>query len=729
MSQTGAIVGTAAYMSPEQARGKVVDKRTDVWAFGAVLYEMLTGTRAFEGDDIAELIASVMRSTPNWAALPAGVPPHIVTLIQRCLDKDRKTRIGDIAVARFLLSGDAAIAAPTAGSSDAQPQPAAGLRARMLVPWIAAALVAGGIAGWLLPRRTVESRIVTQLEMGVQPADQLTPGQNARYRPSRTAIAISPDGRMAIFAGIHNGVAQLYQRSLDRADAAVLSGTIGGYAPFFSPDGAWIGFVADNKIKKMAAAGGPASAVCDLPPGQFWGASWGDEGTIVFAVRPGIFTVPASGGTPVQVTRLDLTRGDRHLTPQLLPGGRLLLYTAPPNIVVRPLDGGAEHTIVQDGADARYVRSGHLLYMKAGTLMAAPFDARGGRVTGPAVAMLENVMQSINAGNSNENALAGQFAVSDTGTLVYAAGGVFPPRLLTLVMVDRKGIVEPVPGSTPRLYLFPRLSHDGQRVAVETSDGERGLTDVWVYDIARGTPTRLTFDGGSRPVWSPDGKRIAYSHIVDGITNLFAINADGSGKPERLLSATVGQSPAAWAIGTNTIAFFQRPTTDTFGIWTLPMSGDARKASLWLESRFLLSHPDFSPDGRWIVYVSSESGGPEVYVQGIAGGGKTRVSVNGGIEPVWTANGREILFRSATIEHNPAFLSAAVRSTSPLQLDPPRVMFEAKPTDYDATTPVRAWDATADGQRFIMVRDAGPSDKPVTTLQVVLNWSDELKQR
>jgi len=473
MSQTGAIVGTAAYMSPEQARGKVVDKRTDVWAFGAVLYEMLTGTRAFEGDDIAELIASVMRSTPNWAALPAGVPPHIVTLIQRCLDKDRKTRIGDIAVARFLLSGDAAIAAPTAGSSDAQPQPAAGLRARMLVPWIAAALVAGGIAGWLLPRRTVESRIVTQLEMGVQPADQLTPSQNAWYRPSRTAIAISPDGRMAIFAGIHNGVAQLYQRSLDRADAAVLSGTIGGYAPFFSPDGAWIGFVADNKIKKMAAAGGPASAVCDLPPGQFWGASWGDEGTIVFAVRPGIFTVPASGGTPVQVTRLDLTRGDRHLTPQLLPGGRLLLYTAPPNIVVRPLDGGAEHTIVQDGADARYVRSGHLLYMKAGTLMAAPFDARGGRVTGPAVAMLENVMQSINAGNSNENALAGQFAVSDTGTLVYAAGGVFPPRLLTLVMVDRKGIVEPVPGSTPRLYLFPRLSHDGQRVAVETSDGER----------------------------------------------------------------------------------------------------------------------------------------------------------------------------------------------------------------------------------------------------------------
>jgi eukaryotic-like serine/threonine-protein kinase len=731
VSQAGVIVGTAAYMSPEQARGKAVDKRTDVWAFGAVLYEMLTGARAFEGSDVTEVIASVMKSTPDWSALPADTPPQVVTLITRCLEKDKPARIGDMAVARFLLSGDATIAASVAAVAPAAAPAPLARRARAMLLWIAAALAAGAIIGWLLPRRSADVQRLTHLQMDVQPADQLTPGQNTRFRPSRTAVAIAPDGRAAVFAGIRRGVAQLYLRPLDRGDATIIAGTEGGFAPFYSPDGAWIAFVADNRIKKVPAAGGPAAVVCDLPAGQFWGASWADDGTVYFAGRAGIFKVPSAGGPPAQITKLDVTRLDRHLHPRALPGGRFLIYTAPPNIVVRPLDGGAEQILVSDAADAHYVPTGHLVYMKNGTLMAARFDANTARITGPEVALLEGVMQSVNAGNSNEEALAGQFDISRTGTLLYAAGGVFPPRLLTPVMVDRRGAAAPIAGSTPRLHLFPRVSHDGAKIVVEARDsGPRGPTDVWVHDIARGTATRLTFDGGSRPVWSPDGTQILYSHFVDGVSNLFVVNADGSGKPERIVTSTIGQSPASWASATNTIAFLQRPTPDTFGIWTLPMSGaGARKPALWLESRFLITHPEFSPDGKSMAYVSTESGGPEVYVQGLAGGGKTRVSTSGGIEPIWTANGREILFRSVTIDRNPTFMSAAVRSMSPLQIDPPRVMFEAKPTDYDATTPVRAWDAMPDGQHFVLLRVSESSDQPVTALQVVLNWTEQLGRR
>jgi serine/threonine protein kinase/Tol biopolymer transport system component len=727
VSQAGVILGTAAYMSPEQARGRTVDKRTDVWAFGAVLYEMLAGVRAFEGSDVTEVIASVMKATPDWSALPPDTPPQVVTLITRCLEKDKAARIGDMAVARFLLSRDATIAESVAVAAPSVVKSSP--RARAMLPWIAAALAVGAVFGWLLPRRPAANDAITHLQMDVAPAEQLTPSENTRYRPSRTAVAIAPDGSAVVFAGIRRGVAQLYLRPLDRADAAIVPGTEGGYAPFYSPDGAWIAFAADNKLKKVPAAGGPAAVVCDLPPGQFWGASWADTGTIYFAGRAGIFGVPAAGGSPAPITTLDVTKLDRHLLPRALPGGRFMLYTAPPNIVVRPLDGGAEHTLVE-GTDARYVATGHLVYMKNGTLMAAPFDARTARLTGAAVALLDGVMQSVNAGNSNEEALAGQFDVSASGTLVYAGGGVFPPRLLTLVMVDRRGAAEPIAGSTPRLYLFPRLSHDGAKVAVETRDSPNGATDIWVYDVARGTPTRLTVDGGSRPVWSPDNSRILYSHFADGVSNLFVVNADGSGRPERLLTATVGQSPASWAPGTNTIAFLQRPTPDTFGIWTLPMSGaDGRKPALWLESRFVLTHAEFSPDGRWIAYVSNESGGPEVYVQAVGGGGKTRVSTAGGFEPLWTANGREILFRSVTIDRNPTFVSAAVRSTTPLHIDPPRVMFEAKPTDYDSTTPVRAWDATPDGQHFVLSRVGASTEQPVTALNVVLNWTSELRRR
>jgi eukaryotic-like serine/threonine-protein kinase len=727
LSRDGVILGTAAYMSPEQARGRPVDKRTDVWAFGAVLYEMLTGTRAFEGDDITELMASVVKSTPNWAALPADVPAPVVTLIQRCLEKDRKTRIGDIAVARFLLSSDAIATTSIPTVSAVAIAPAS--RWTTTAALIAAGLVAGGVVGWLLPRGGTEARAITHLQLDVSPAERLTSSANSGARPARIAVALSPDGRRLAFAGTAKTTAQIFLRELDKGEASPLTGTENGQSPFFSPDGAWIAFTADNAIKKIPAAGGPAAAVCDLPAGAFWGASWGDDGNIYFAARAGIFKVAASGGTPSAITRLDLTRSDRQLLPQLLPGGASLVFTAPPNVVVLTLASGEQKTLVEGASDARYVPTGHLLFMKSGTLMAAPFDARAGHITGPAVALIENLMHGVGAGNGGDETQAGQYAVSANGTLVYATGGIFPVRQQTLMWIDRHGATQPLAGAGPRSFLSPRLSPDGQKIAVDVRSDDRQSVDVWVYDAARGSPTRLTFDGGNRSVWSRDSKRLVYTHSTNGIANLYVVNADGSGKPERVTTSEIGQTATSWAAATNTIAFMQRPTPDSFGIFTLPMADPAaRKPSLLFESRFAMTHADFSPDGRWIAYQSNESGTPEVYVQAASGSGeKIRISTAMGFEPIWTANGREILFRSGP--YTQQFLSATVPSLSPFHADAPRLLFEAKPAEFDSTTPTRAWDASADGQRFIALRAIESTDRAVTALHVVLNWTDELKRR
>jgi serine/threonine protein kinase/Tol biopolymer transport system component len=730
LSRAGVILGTAAYMSPEQARGRAVDKRTDVWAFGAVLYEMLSGVRAFDGEDVTELMAAVVKSTPNWAALPADVPPQIVTLIQRCLDKDRKTRIGDIAVARFLLSGDAVLAA----SSTAVPAvSSAPPRWGRPLAWIAAGIVAGTLAGWLLPRRSTDMPEVTRLQMDVRPAERISESAFGGERPSRVAMTVSPDGRRLVFVGTRGAVSQFYERRLDSADATPIAGTEGGSGPFFSPDGAWIGFIVDNKIKKVAAAGGPAATICDLPPGARWGASWGQDGTVFFAARTGIFKVPSSGGTPARLTTVDTIKGDRHLLPQLLPGGKILLFTAPPDIVTMSLATGEQRTLIEGGSDARYVDAGgagHLVYMKTGTLMAVPFDLRTAQVTGPSVALVEGIMHGVNAGNAADETQVGQFAIAGSGTLFYVLGGIGPNREDTLTWVDRTGLATPFADATGRSYLNPHLSPDGRKIVTAIRrDGSRD-TDLWVVDVANGSSTRLTVDGGGSPVWSPDGKRIVYASGTNSASNLYLIDGGGSGKPERLTTSEFGQTPGSWAAGTNTIAFLQRPTPDTFGIYALPMDGpDAGKPKLFLESRFALTYPELSPDGRWMAYGSVESGTNEVYVQPYPGpGGKVGISTARGTEPVWTANGRELLFRGGTATGMPVF-SVTIASLSPFQANAPRALFETKNGEYDRTGPIRGWDVSADGRRLLMLRTNLTANKPVTTIHVVLNWIDELNRR
>jgi serine/threonine-protein kinase len=723
MTGVGMILGTAAYMSPEQARGKAVDKRSDVWAFGAVLYEMLTGSRAFAGDDLADVIAAVMKSTPDWNALPRDVPPVVVALIKACLEKDRAVRIHDLAAARFALGSD------IGPMPSAPPAPAARRRWSLALPLALATMVLGAGIGYLIPR-SAGNASVTQMQTGIAPAEQLA-GSTASVRPSRTAMAVSPDGRSLVFVGTRgSSPPQLYSRSLDRSDATPIAGTERASGPFFSPDGAWIAFFAENTLKKIPIAGGPAISIPNSVIGRGFGASWGEDGTIVFATRPGIFKVSSVGGMPEAITKPDNI--ERHLLPYLLPGGKSLLFTSvttsweAANIVLRSLETGQQRVLIQGGTDARYVNTGHILYMKVGTLMAVPFDLASQQITGPSVALIENVMHAINAPNGNDETGAGQFALSSTGTMAYILGG--PGKFLesSFVWLDRKGVAEPLSTAPVRPYLFPRLSPAGDKIVVGIRSGVGRGTDLWVFDVNRGAPTRLTFDGAGNAVWSPDGKRVATFMNVGATTSgLYTLAADGTGKPEPGPSIEGAQNAASWS--PNGLAVLAQGPAP-FRVWVAPMQRDT-KAIPFLESRFSVTYPEFSPDGRLMAYVSTESGNPEVYVQPYPGPGeKVRVSTTGGGEPLWSPNGRELFYRVSSIERQ-QFFSAAVTSVSPFRTDTPRVMFENKTFEYDNTVPIRSWNISPDGQRFLLLRFAPSTDKPVTSMQLVLNWTEELKRR
>jgi eukaryotic-like serine/threonine-protein kinase len=725
----GIILGTAAYMSPEQARGRAVDKRTDVWAFGAVLYEMLTGHRAFDGEDVTEMMASVVKSTPDWSALPADTPPQVVTLIQRCLDKDRGARIGDIAVARFLLSEQSRSIPATPGASVPESR-----RRSTLPRWVrtaAAGTLCGVLTivlvGWLQSDRPTVTAPLTRLQMSIAPAEQLPNSTSSLFRPAATAFALSPDGRQVVFAGRRGEVVQLYVRPLDAAIAKPLPGTEGAAGPFFSPDGVWIGFWAGKALKKVPASGGPPATITEIA-GLAWGATWGDEGTIYYATDAGIYKISPEGGAPATVTTADGSKGERHVLPHVLPDEDDLLFTIVANddwekatITSVSLKGGDRRVLVTGGADARYVETGHLLYMKSGTLMAVAFDSDASKVAGTPVALVENVMHSMNTGNSDDETGAGQFAISKTGTLLYVEGGLASLGAGTLTWVDRTGAARAVAAAAPAGFLGARLSPDGQKIAAAIRRERSRATDVWVYDVARGAPTRVTFDGGAFPTWAPDSR-----HLVIGTLKL--INADGTGNAEPLLPEGKMRFPASWASGANALVYLQETENGSNGIWALPMSG-AREPRLFLESRFQLWHPHLSPDGRWMAYVSNESGLSELYVQPYPGPGeKIRISVAGGFDPLWSADGRELFYRSFKADRTQQYFSASIRSAVPFRIDPPRLMFETKPGEYDTTAPERSWDVTADGRRFLLTKAAQTSDRPVTLMQIVLNWADALKR-
>ncbi len=723
MTEPGVIMGTAAYMSPEQARSRPVDKKADIWAFGCVLFECLTGTRAFYGETVSEILAHILKGEPDWRRLPSVTPARVRALLRRCLERDPRQRLHDIADARIEIE--------IPETSFPEEKRFTQRSSRWLaVAGAAVILFAGILIGRVLiqpPQPTVAPSIVTstiKLEPGYR-LDGITMDLN---RPSRTAMAISKDGKFIVYCGVEEDTGpqakpRLYLRRTDRLEAEPITGTDGGISPFLSPDDRWVGFWADNKLKKVLVEGGVATDLCDTSPLLF-GANWGPGNTIVFADggTGGLSAVSADGGKPELLTDPDPKREEAsHRLPAWLPNRKAVLFTAmrhnwdthPWLCLLRP-DTREWRTLLQDAADARYIPTGHLVFMRQGTLMAVRFDLARMEIIGQPVALVADVIQAFSTGGWYHTG-AGQFDVSDAGSLIYATGGMIPDPEQTLVWVDLSGVEKPVT-DRPFAYFGPRLSPDGRRIAYSTEGLER---KIFVYDIGRDTNNPLTNEGRAvYPIWTPDGKRLVFGWHKSLAQNLFWQPFDGSLPMERLTTSEYVQRPGASSRDGRTIAFVEILSNANTDIALLDVP--SKTAAPFLNSPFNEYCPEFSPDGRWLAYASDESSRVEVYVRAIPGpGGKQQVSSNGGSEPLWSKDGQKLYYRWEDQVWDVDILPAG-------GFGKPRLLF--KKPGYRMGFPVRAYDLSLDGKRFLMVRVGHVKPSPITEIILVQNWFEEIKR-
>ncbi len=709
----GVILGTAAYMSPEQARGKTCDKRTDIWAFGCVLYELLTGQQAFQGETTTEILAAVLRGEPDWQALPETVPSTIRALLRRCLQKDVHKRSRDAGDLRLDIEEAMAAPATTMPATAASAKGFHSLGRRGVVLTLGALLLGvaiTGVAVWnLKPMPPLPPRPVSRLVIPLLPGQQLA-GEVG------ISVAISPDGTHLAYIARPGGAQQLYLRAMDSTEARAVPGTEEAYDPFFSPDGQWLGFIAGGKLKKVSLSGGAAITLCDaqLPSG----VSWGSQGSIILGATAGPLQQVSDAGGTLQPLVTSLEKGEPaqgHAWPEILPGGKAVLYVSnainnTSQIAVESIVTGERRNLVQ-GTAPHYAASGHLVYAQGTTLMAVPFDLQRLAVTGTPLPVVDGVRQTTNTGGA-------EYSLSATGSLVYVSGGVAVAQS-RLVWVSRNGTEQPL-AAPAHAYVNPRFSPDGRRIAVGITEQER---QVWLYDLSRETLTRFTFQGNNNldPFWTPDGKRIVFTSNKEGPRNLFWQLADGSGGLERLTTSEHLNIPSSWSPDGQLLAFSENTATTTgYDIWVLRLSD--RKAQPFLRTRFNENAPTFSPDGRWLAYASDESGRYEIYVQPYPGpGGKWQISTEGGREPIWNRNGRELFYRNGN-----KMMSADIATRPSFAAGTPKMLFEGQYQLLELSTP--NYDVSPDGQRFLMLKPAEQAES-ATQINVVLNWFEELKQK
>jgi Tol biopolymer transport system component len=545
-------------------------------------------------------------------------------------------------------------------------------------------------------------------------------------------MALFPDGHTIVFSATAGNRQQLYVRNLDRLEATPIAGTEDGSNPFLSPDGRWVGFWAKGALRKIPLAGdGPPSMICETAP--VFGASWGRNDTIVYAIQVGgLWQVAAGGGTPRLLTTLDAKGGEySHRLPHFLPDGKAVVFTITRHFLPKWDDAKlalitlatGERDDLGPGADARYVPSGHLVFVRSGTLVAAPFDASTRRIVGSSISIVGDVMQAANISNIAQDTGAGQFSVSASGSLVYVRGGIAPDGESQVLSVDRGGTMQELP--TPaHFYFAPMLSPDATRLILWTRGIDR---NVWTYEIARGTLTRLTTEGrNSRAIWTPDGKRVTYTGAVTGPDNLFWTPADRSGAPERLTTSANGQDPSSWSPDGRVLAFLERVGPDNHDVLVIAPDSDRRPRPI-LQSRFDETYAEFSPDGHWLAYVSNESGHNEVYVQPYPGpGARHQISTEGGVQPAWSRNGRELFYTTSAAGRGIRFMAVQMTVTPSFTAGAPRMLFEGR---YVVQSATRSYDVSPDGQRFYVTqaRDR-PSIRP-TQMILVQNWIDELNRR
>jgi len=726
-SYLGVILGTAAYMSPEQAKGKIVDRRADIWAFGVVLCEMLTGRRMYEGETAAETLARIIEREPDLSALPFNTPAAVRTVLERCLTKDPRGRLQAIGEARILL--DRAIAQPQSidhKRSD-RVRGQAHRRWSSVIAWTLAGGLAVAVAAilalwapWKHPPPAALVRVNADIGADVSLSTDVG-----------TAAVLSPNGQTLVFAAQQGDrpPSHLYVRRLDQLLATQIAGTEGARAPFFSPDGQTIAFFADGKLKKVPVVGGAVATISDAAAGR--GGSWAEDGTITFqpnigSGRASLARVSSDGGG--QPAFMKPEEGGRARFPQVLPGGAVL-YTkyAPASTgeVRIELPNGERRTLFTGGY-GRYLRSGHLVFLHDNVLYAVAFDLARLQPIGQPVPVIEGVVAS--------DAMSGaQFSVSENGTLAYIPGGTVAIETPAMSWLDATGKVTPLfPGG--RNWNSPRFSPDGTRLALEIREGSN--RDIWTYDIKRGSFDRMTFDPRAlegEPLWTPDGRRIVFTkgEGAGASPNLYWIRADLGGDVQRLTNSPWTQTPGSWHPSGKSLAYTQTSNRNNPDIWILPMDGD--EVSGWkpgtptplIDTEVTENNPQFSPDGKWLAYVSNATGSFEVWVRPFPGpGGPWQVSSGGGGAPVWSKTKQELFFTTLTEQQ---IMVASYRiEGGAFQRDPPRQWSKAR---YLLRGPQRSFDLHPDGNRVIMAvapdaQDSGKRDK----LILVFNFFDELRR-
>jgi len=714
LTATGAIVGTMQYMAPEQIEGKGADARSDIFTFGALLYEMVTGKRAFNGKSQLSVASAILGREPEpISATQPLTPPALEHIIQRALAKDPAERWQSASDVKGELKW-----VSEAGSRVGTPALVGQHRPhRERVAWGLAALFVLATAAslwrlWQLPEK--KSLVRTSVELGADATLDFRLG---------SAVALSPDGTRMVFVDRGKGTSQLYVRTFDQLKATPLAGTDAARQPFFSPDGEWIGFFTQNKLKKVSVQGGAVVTLCDAPAPR--GGSWGGDNKIIAALKNGeaLSWMDSAGGEPELLTQLD--KGEvTHRWPQILPGGKAVLYTTNTSgdafdnasLAVYSSETGKSQTVLQGGSYARYVSSGHLMYMHQGTLFAVPFDLKRLEVTGKAVAAIEGVGTDSAAGYA-------QYAVSDSGRLLYVPGHA-SGNLYGIKWLEHDGKETPLRNIIEN-YNNLQFSPDGSRLALDLSSEIGKSTDIYIYDWKRDAMTRLTFapESDTFPVWTPDGRWIAYSSGRTLANNkIYWSRSDGTGEAQLLSESKNTQLPGSWHPSGKFLAYFEQP-----GIWILPMEGDEKsgwkpgKPYVFLNGAFW---PAFSPDGRWIAYTSGETGRFEVYVRPFPSGeGKWQISNESGTQTIWSKNGKELFFRSISGK----IMVAEYKVTGDsFQADKPKIWADAE-LEFKFT---RNFTLHPDGKRFAILQAPKnlSADEKHDKFVLVENFGEELRR-
>ena len=722
-TMAGVILGTAGYMSPEQARGHEADKRADIWSFGVVLYEMLTGRQIFVGPTVSDTLAAVLMREPDWSLLPPDTPPALHRLLRRCLERERRQRLPDIAVARMEL--DDALRGGPAES----PVAAASPKADGWLRWWSGAATVVALAALAVAAMHFRETPAPPDPLRFQiPAPEKT-------QFGTTGLAVSPDGRRIAFiaAGAH-GAAMIWVRSLDSLAAQALPGTEGVvYLPFWSPDGRSIGFMAQGKLRKVEASGGPPQIICDQP-GISLAGSWSREGVIIFSTsNGGLFRVPQAGGVPSRITTPNESQGEiGHLRPWFLPDGRHFLYVTrtrqPENaaIYLASLDSKERKRLAATQQAGAYAppaagsRTGHLLFLRQNTLMAQPLDGTRFEPVGEAFPVAEQVGSYL---------AMGLFSVSTNGVLAYRSGDSAGGS--QLVWFDRTGKSLGTLGAHNIFNGGLSISPDGKRVAVDQMD-QTGNRDVWVLDVARGVPMRFTFDSAQEvgPVWAPDGRRLLFSSDrAGGINSIYKKDSSGSGNEELLFKSGIPMLAYDWSPDGRYLLYGALDPKTRSDLWVLPVAAGTAgegKPAPYVQTPFSENQGQFSPNGRWIAYTSDESGQPEIYVQSFpAGGGKYQVSTGaGGTQARWRRDGKEMFY----IGGDGNLMAVNVKTEGAFEADTPRGLFNPR-IFFGATNAYFRYDVAKDGQRFLAISvDTGAEGSGPAPITVVVNWQAALKR-